>query len=203
MNNTIIKKVIKYVKSNCDMKERWKYHLYPMSKYAMLLADKYKADKEVVILASWLHDITRTKGGVENHHITGAREAEKILKREGYARDKINQIKSCIYSHRGSIRIKRKTIEAEIVANADALSHFEFGIIFFYNAYGDNKMTIDKGAEKIIKKLKRSWNKISLPIARKIARDKYLAMENILSPFGVGSYNNYIKKLNKKLSKYN
>lgn len=50
------------------------YHIEAVVKNAELLAEKYNADKEVVIIAAWLHDIASITDYslYEMHHIHGA-----------------------------------------------------------------------------------------------------------------------------------
>jgi len=47
-----------------------------------MLTSKTGADEEIVEIAALLHDIASIKyNDVENHHISGAKEAERILKK--------------------------------------------------------------------------------------------------------------------------
>jgi len=63
----------------------YKYHLLPVVEYAAKLAEICDVDKEIVELSAWLHDIGRIKFGARNHELTGAAEAERILKQFGYS----------------------------------------------------------------------------------------------------------------------
>jgi hypothetical protein len=74
-----------------------------------------------------LHDYAGIKNedNYENHNLLGAEEAEKILKRFNYSKEKIEKIKHCIYAHRGSVSTGRKTLEAKCVASVDAMAHFD------------------------------------------------------------------------------
>ena len=161
----ILDDVVDLVKKACESDQRWKYHIYPVVKYGNMLADELGADKEIVELSCWLHDLTRIKGEVENHHITSSDEAEKILNDLGYDKDKTEKVKGCIRAHRGSVNMKKKNIEEEIVASADAMAHFEFAIILFYSAFGRKGLSLEDGTKWISEKIERSWNKISIPSA--------------------------------------
>lgn len=50
------------------------YHTEAVVKNGALLAEKYGADKEIVMVAAWLHDIASITDGslYEEHHIYGA-----------------------------------------------------------------------------------------------------------------------------------
>ena len=48
-----------------------------------------------------------------------------MLRGLSYPEGIITAVQQCILSHRGRIRVERKTLEEQVVASADALSHFE------------------------------------------------------------------------------
>lgn len=176
----ILREVKDIVKGACTTEDRWKYHIYPVVKYGRLLSKKLGADKEVVELSCWLHDLTRIKGDIKNHHKTSASEATKILKEFNYDPKKLDKVARCIYAHRGSCNIKKTNIEEEIVACADAMSHFEFRIILFYSAFGKKGMSLEDGTTWINNKINRSWNKLTIPFAKNMMREKYETMKEIL-----------------------
>ncbi|NTU66750.1 MAG: HD domain-containing protein [Candidatus Moranbacteria bacterium] len=177
----ILNEVKCVVKDACTTEDRWKYHIYPVVEYGKMLAKKLGADIEIVELACWLHDLTRVRGDVKNHHKTSSYEATIILKKLKYSPEKIKKVSRCIYAHRGSCNIKKTSIEEEIVACADAMSHFEFRIILFYSAFGKKEMSLEDGAKWIDDKIERSWKKLTIPFARKMVEDKYKSIKEILS----------------------
>ena len=81
------------------------YHIEAVVKNAQILAQKFGADEEIVIISAWLHDIASITDYslYEMHHIHGANIAENILKQFNYEEEKINQVKECILNHRGSV----------------------------------------------------------------------------------------------------
>lgn len=89
------------------------YHIEAVVKNAELLAEHYNADKEVAVIGAWLHDIASITDYslYEEHHIHGAKIAEKILKEYNYDSSKIEKIKKCILNHRGSVDNERLSIE--------------------------------------------------------------------------------------------
>ena len=180
----MIEEIEKIVENACKKKENvfgygaWIYHISSVIKYSKLLAKKLNADTEIVVISALLHDYTSVlgKGDFKEHHITGAKEAEKLLKKFNYPKEKIEKVKHCILTHRGSTNLKRETIEAEIVASADAMAHFDNVAPLFHMVYAERKMEIDKGKEWLMAKFKRSWNKL-LPEARDMVKDKYEAIK--------------------------
>lgn len=176
----MIDKIKKIVQKECEKDSwSWDHHMVSVVKYAKQLARKLGADEEIVEISAWLHDITRLKGDSENHHISGPIEAEKILRELGYPQEKIDKVKHRIHAHRGSQNIKRETIEAECVASADAMAHFDDVPALLYGAFIKNQMNIEDGKGWVRNKLERSWNKL-IPEAKKIVLPKYKAVKIIL-----------------------
>ena len=150
------------------------YHIEAVVKNGELLAEKYGADKEVVMIASWLHDIASVTDYslYEMHHIHGAEMAEDILSKFEYDKEKISLVKACILNHRGSTFAEKNSIEELCVADADAISHFDSVPSLLYLAYVERKMGIEEGVSFVKGKLERSYNKLSLT-SREYYKDKY------------------------------
>lgn len=159
----------------------WSNHIVYVVKYAKQMAEILGADEEIVEIAALLHDYAGIKDSslAEQHHIHGAIEAERILSEYGYSQEKVEKVKYCIISHRGSIVFDRKTPEAECIASADAMAHVAQTASLLYLAYVKHSMSIDEGKLWVLNKLERSWNKLC-PEAREIIRDDYLCAKKIL-----------------------
>lgn len=140
------------------------YHIVAVVKNAELLADKYGADREVVMIAAWLHDIASITDYslYELHHIHGAEMAYDLLKEYSYEEQKIFLVQECIRNHRGSIDAKRNSLEELCVADADAISHFDNIPGLLYLAYCQKGMGIEEGKEFVKEKLTRSFRKLSI-----------------------------------------
>ena len=82
-----------------------------------------EADKEVVIIGSWFHDIGHFTGNEKDHSVSSEKEARKFLESENFPKEKINKILRVVRSHRNN-DVKPETIEAKIVCCADSASHF-------------------------------------------------------------------------------
>ncbi|MBR9691836.1 HD domain-containing protein [Candidatus Woesearchaeota archaeon] len=155
-------------------------HFVLMVERAKQLAEKLNADKEIVEIAAWLHDIgSIVYGTSENHHVTSSEYTEKLLKEKGYASDKIEKIKHCIIAHRGSQDVPRESVEAECVASADAMSHFDNIPSLFKLGLVIKGKNLDEAQEFVKGKLENSWNKL-IPEAKEIIKDKYEAMKVLL-----------------------
>jgi uncharacterized protein len=101
-------------------------HVARVFNFCRLLAKNEKVDQEVLRAATLLHDIgkpeeEKDKTGRVDHAILGAKMAAPILKKLGFAKEKIKHIQECIISHRYRTRHRPKTIEAKILFDADKL----------------------------------------------------------------------------------
>ena len=184
----MIKHIEEIVEDACGKKTNvfgygiWSHHIVFVKKYGGFLAEKYGADNEVVEIAALLHDYAGIKDYslAKNHHLHSASEAEKLLKSLGYPEEKISAIKDCIMTHRASVSIKRKSVEAICLASADAMAHIDQIPSLLYLAFVQHKMSIDEGIAWVTEKLERSWKKLC-PFAKEIIEGKYVAAKTLLS----------------------
>jgi len=186
MSDSIIEEIRRYVETECK-KPSSKYgyapfhdHFVPVHKYAKMLAERLGADVEIVELAAWLHDIGSIIHGRENHHQSGSQIARAKLKELGYPSDRIERVAHCILSHRGSQQINRESLEAKIIAEADAMSHFDDITGILQAAFVFEKQSRSEAKESTRRKLQRSWEKLS-PSAKELVRPKYDAAMLLLS----------------------
>lgn len=178
----MIRELHEIMKKECKSSVIWvssayEEHILLVIKYSKMLAKKLNADEEIVEISALLHDITILRGDKLNHHNSGPIEAEKILKEFNYPQEKIEKVKHCINAHRGSQKIKRETVEAECVASADGMSHFDVIprlLLMGYDKTKDRKEALEWTKSK----LERSWNKL-IPEAKEIVRNKYEAWKII------------------------
>ncbi len=182
----IVKSIKDFVEEECSKPgskyghEPFTYHFISTVKYAGELADELGGDKEVILVAAWLHDIGSIIHGRENHHITGAKIAEEKLRELNYPEEKIQLVKRCILSHRGSQRNDPQTVEEKIVADGDALSNFDnipgiFKAAFIYenNTQGEAKVSARR-------KLENKWNQLYFESSKRIIGPKYEAAMTLL-----------------------
>ena len=186
MKKEILKEIIKFVEEESIKNDRgyhkeWMIHLNSVSTNALELANKLGGDKEVVFLSAWMHDIGKIMYGKEDHHITGSDIAEKKLREMNYPEEKIEMVKHCIFSHRGSKNIKKETIEAQILADSDAMAHFEEIEDLVKAEIILGGTSSESLAQQLVnEKLIRSWNKLS-PEGKAFAKIKYPGFLNKLN----------------------
>ncbi|MFZ5955659.1 MAG: HD domain-containing protein [Nanoarchaeota archaeon] len=177
----IVSKIKKFVEEECKKStskygyEHYLHHILLVTKYAKRLAKEFNVDEEVIEIAALLHDIGSTKYGRKNHHINGAKIAEKKLREFEYENEKIVKIKNCILNHRGSIHSQRKSIEEKIIADADAISVFDNIEGQFNAAFVFEKKTQKQARKSVKRKIINSWKKISLIPSKNLVRKKFNA----------------------------
>lgn len=160
--------------------EPFLFHFIPVVQYAEELVDELGGDKEVVLLAAWLHDIGSIIYGRHDHHITSAKIAEDKLNEFGYPVEKIEMVKKCIQNHRGSQPCIRKSLEEKIIAEADALSAFESIAGLFKAAFIYENLDQGTAKESVRKKLENKWAQLIFDKSKEIIRPKYEAIMLLL-----------------------
>jgi uncharacterized protein len=144
-------------------------------KYAKKLAKELNADSEIVEIAGWLHDVGSIVEGRENHHVSSARIAEKLLTSLGYPKERIERVKHCILNHRGSVNNKRISLEEKIVSDADAMSNFDnlpgiFKAAFTYEKLGQGEAKIS-----VRNKLANKYKQLNFNKSKELIRPRYEA----------------------------
>ena len=178
----MIREIVRVVEVACAQETNvfgygiWTHHITQVAENGKRLAGLFEADPEIVEIAALLHDYASVKDPAlyEDHHVHGPIEAEKLLRRLGYPQDRIEAVKHCIATHRGSVPRERRSAEAECLANADAVTHLEQVPALLHLAFVQHGMGIDEGSSWVREKLERSWSKLSQPV-REMMQDKYEA----------------------------
>jgi len=177
-----VRKIVKdasYSENNSFGDTVWVYHILPVVKHSLMLGEMKNADLEVLELAALFHDYACLVDAelYKEHHIHSGDLAQKILQKYDFPQGKIDAIKACIYGHRGSVQEKRETIEAQILASADAMSHISELADLFYLAFNVHRYKTLEGCKWLKGKFNRSWNKV-MPEGKEIIQEDYeLAMK--------------------------
>ena len=177
-----IKELLRWELRKNNRMYEWNLHLIIVKKYADSLAEIYNADREIIELSVWLHDIGKIRYGEINHHISGAQDAEIILRDHNYSQDVIDKVKECILSHRCEAKDRMpESIEAKILATANAMSKMEVIPVFFWEACHEMGLGIRESCDWVAEEIERNWNKkILLPEGKEMVRDKYDAFRAIV-----------------------
>jgi len=186
MSKDIIELIAKEVKKRVKVLEKelpwfWEKHILVVVEMVEKLCEIIEADKEICLLSAYLHDIGRVVDMEDNHDVAGLPIIEEILSGYDYPRDKIEKVKSACRSHRCK-DVMPKTIEAKVIASADAMSHLDNDFYFRLLELFFKKMSYDYSIAKLKEKVERDFNdKIFFKKAKKMVKDKYEAWIKILA----------------------
>lgn len=172
--NQIINHISDYVENacmqpaNCFGKALWDNHILEVVKFAEVLALQSGAQRDVVVLAALLHDIAGIvdQSLYADHHIHSMGFAEEILKKHDYPQERIEMVKACIYTHRGSLKLPPKSIEARCVANADAMAHISKVDSLLIYAHNEKGLNDQQSQQFVYDKINRSWKKMHTSIRK-------------------------------------
>lgn len=184
--NKKIDKIKQQIKKECQRSKTvptWFFerHLCGVETFARKLLNRLpNANKEVVLLSVWLHDLQRIRGKKGDHATVGALEAGKVLRKYDYDADTIQAIKSVIRSHSCNSNIMPKTVEEKILASADAMSHYANDFYLSIAALGQRN--IEEYKKWALEKLDRDFNKkIQFAFARKLIRKRHEIIKKFIT----------------------
>lgn len=180
-----IEQIKKQIKQECKKSkyiEDWFYdvHLLKVEEMSKWLLKKLpKADKEIVLLGVWLHDLQRIRGIKGEHQKAGAIEAAKVMKKYGYDKDVMARVQEIILTHSCS-RNMPGSLEAKILATADAMSHYYNDFFLVIGLTG--KREIKEYKTWVLEKLNRNYKKkLFFPFAKKKIKDRHDLVMKIMT----------------------
>jgi len=157
-------------------KDRWnlKIHIPEAEKWLDYIFKKYpEADKEILLLSVWLHDIGHypiIEG--QDHAIISEKIAKDFLEKENYDKEKAKRVLHCIRSHRNR-DVKPETLEAKLMCLVDSASHFTYAP--YIDAFRDGR------GKEALEKLERDYKDLDLfPEIKKELTPIYQAWNNLL-----------------------
>lgn len=176
----MIDKIKKLVKKKFDIADKENYgrvfffanHIMPAYHFAMKLAEKYGADKELVGVAVLLHDYGHlSEGGGKRHDRRGSKNIKPILRKLGLAERNISKVSRIVRKHmawEGDIPI---TLEEKIVTTSDALSHLLTP--WFKIKAGFTKKDKEEYRLWCLKKIEHDYGRIQFKDEKKLAKPSY------------------------------
>lgn len=170
--------------SNSDKCDSWFWdeHVEVVEKLAKKLLKIYPdANDEIVLLSVYFHDLGRAYGHDKDHDTWGANFAKKYLTEKDFDQKIIDGVYHSCIAHR-VIEVMPETVEAKILATADAMSHFEEGfymrIWYSWSKKSDDYHQLRK---KLDKKIERDYHqKIFFHEAREAVKPLYEGWRTVL-----------------------
>jgi len=178
---TIKKQIQKECEQDKIMKGWWfEAHLLGVEKFAKELLRKFpKADKEVVMLGVWLHDLQRIHRIKGDHEKIGAREAVKVMKEYGYDPKTIRGVEDIILAHSCEKRMP-SSLEGKILATADGMSHYYNDFFLKIAVLGQRDAKEYK--KWLAEKLDRNYNrKLFFPFAKKKIKSRHELFKKLIT----------------------
>jgi len=147
------------------------------------LADKLKADKDIVLLGTILMDFKigqcMKEGRLAEHVKASSAAAQEFLKQFNLDSEAFKKIVACIESHHGAKEYY--CLEAEICANADCYRFlspegFFQGLMVFGNRYGN----LDDALINLEGKVDEKYKVLSLDICKQELEDYYYDFKRLI-----------------------
>jgi uncharacterized protein len=157
-------------------------HTSVMAQIADTLAQEYHADREIVTLAAYLHDISAIEdyASVARHHILGGERAEEILSALGCPAEKIKAVRQCIFSHSAPVVSGQGTVEEVCISNADAASQILMPGYWLHYAFAVKQMDYTSGLKWYVEKIDSHFSGMT-DEARAIVAEAYHAEKILFS----------------------
>lgn len=154
-------------------------HILPVRNFSTILAKWLESNSLICDSAALLHDIGITLYGVNEHNISGSKEAERLLMGVGFDNNDVRLIARVIKNHNGAY-LPELTLEDEILRSADGMAHisemsYTFQSYLLGNSYVEAKR---KTKEKILFEMEQ---KITIPLAKEMIYKKYELAINLLN----------------------
>ena len=145
-------------------------HVDRVVKIAAFLAEREKADLELVQIGALLHDIGWVLG--QPHNQTGAKLAAEILKEIKYPRQRIQRIVSIVLLHPLDFKDKLSTLEEKIVWDADKIDLLgAVGIARGFHWCG--RKTFDEAVKLAFKTYPPIYDMLNTSSAQELARKRH------------------------------
>ncbi len=156
-------------------------HICVMAGIADALAKTLGADREIVALSAYLHDIAAIEdyASVARHHILGSERAAEILSSHGYPDDKIAAVRQCAVTHSAPLALSQGTLEEVCISNADAVSQVLMPGYWLHYAFVVKQYGYKQGLEWYAEKTDAHYAAM-VPEAKAIAEEAYRAMRVLL-----------------------
>lgn len=155
-------------------------HVNRVFKIATFIAEKEKADIELVQIGALLHDIGRIVG--EPHNETGIKLANRILKEINYPQERSEKITKIIFCHLLSFKDTLETLEEKIVWDADKIDLLGMiGVARTFHWGGTTNRSFEAVVKFCYEEMKPIYNLLNTQTAKNIAQKRYIETIHFLS----------------------
>lgn len=155
-------------------------HVNRVFKIATFIAEKEKADVELIQIGALLHDIGRIVG--EPHNETGVQLANIILEEINYLQDRSEKIIKIILRHPLSFKDMLETLEEKIVWDADKIDLLGMiGVARTFHWGGTTNRSFEVVIKFCFEEMKPIYHLLNTQTATIIAKKRYRKTIQFLS----------------------
>jgi uncharacterized protein len=156
-------------------------HLSVVADYGLRLAGTLAADREIVELGAWLHDIAAVQdiAALPRHPCLGVDIARTLLQQNGYPSERIERVSRCILSHSVPVQIGGGAPEDVCLSNADAMSLIARPAYWLYFVFKVRQLGYEEGKAWLLRRVESNWAALIEP-ARKIIGQEYCRTKELL-----------------------
>jgi len=151
-------------------------HILPVDAFAMRLADRLGADREIVEIASYLHDISAVEDieTLRVHPERSAKIAVDLLSHWEYPGERIVDVRNCIAAHSTPLPPGAASPEEVCLSQADAMALIARIPYWFYFAFKVRGLVFEEGKQWIRDRVEKNWSAL-IPPAREMIATEYEA----------------------------
>lgn len=183
----MINNIIDYVKEACGKPENvfspsfFDEHLLIVSEYCESLSTILSADREILSISAYLHDISVILDikTLATHNFNSSDIAESLLRKYNYPENKIERVKQCIINHVTPVRFGEGNAEDIVLSNADAISQIVNPNYWLYFVYKVRNMNYEDGRRWYLNRIDTNWDLLIEP-AKNLIEDKYMHIKKCL-----------------------
>ena len=176
-----------FVKTACQKQTNvltdsfFKEHIALVVSYSKKLCDILNADKEIVSLSAYLHDISAVLDfkTLATHNLNSAEIAKELLSQNNYPKNKIEKISLCIVNHSSPVGLNDGTTEEICLSNADAISQIVNPGYWLYFAFKIRNLNYNDGKNWYLSRIDDNWSKLIDPAKKLIEPDYWRIKEAI------------------------
>ena len=179
------KKLIQLIKQKKLSQSHHFDHLKRVANFALLLADKYEGDKEVVTAAALLHDLGRTNRKTRGKQtaIEGARLSKKLLEKAKYSSGQVKLIIRVIAEH-DQPDFHSEILESRILKDADFIDGFGArGVMRSVLYAGETSEGVDEAVDRLRVRGRQRLDGLEFVESKRMAWKLYRFTDLFLSEF--------------------
>jgi uncharacterized protein len=159
----------------------WEQHIMVMRQYALQLAEYYQAEREIVDLAAYLHDLAALQDyeAVSQHHLLGTLKAQALLEPLGCPVEKILRVLQCIRTHSSPVLPGSGSPEEVCISHADAMAQIARPVYWLWYTFQVRALDYEQGRQWYLNRIKRHWVALGEP-AKEMVQTQYFLAKSLL-----------------------